>query len=200
MRFLDLANTRYATKKYANGKRISAELIDELKQIIRLSPSSINSQPWRFSFVEDTRTKAALAEVSYFNAQKIKDASHLVVFSVVKQVAHFENNLLLQLPEGSQAYYNNFIKNQPEADKKAWLSRQVYLSLGFFLGASASLGVDSTPMEGIQPDAYADILGLEDFEPLVAVALGYRDTDDANQPEMKPKTRRNAEDVIESVV
>lgn len=40
-------NTRYTAKKYDVTKRISAEDMDVIKEAIRLSASSINSQPWK---------------------------------------------------------------------------------------------------------------------------------------------------------
>ena len=67
-------------------------------------------------------------------------------------------------------------------ETRIWLSKQVYISLGFFLSACASLGIDSTPMEGIEPDAYMDILALKGYRPLFAVCIGYRDANDFNQP------------------
>ena len=47
MNFLNLAQNRYTTKMY-NGKRIPEDTLNQLKEILRLSPSSINSQPWQF--------------------------------------------------------------------------------------------------------------------------------------------------------
>ena len=44
---------RYTTKKYDVSKKIENQKIEELKEILRLSPSSINSQPWKFTFVSD---------------------------------------------------------------------------------------------------------------------------------------------------
>ena len=46
-------------------------------------------------------------------------------------------------------------------------------------------------------DAYKRILHLENYQPLFAVALGYRSQEDANQPSIKPKLRMPAEAVIQ---
>ena len=89
MSFLDLAKSRYATKKYDATKKITAEQIEELKEIIRLSPSSINSQPWKFTFVTNETVKRALAAQSYMNEQSINDVGLLVVFSVMEDIEHF---------------------------------------------------------------------------------------------------------------
>ena len=56
MNFLELAKNRYTTKHYST-KRISDEDIAQLKEILRLAPSSINSQPWQFVFIDDAATK-----------------------------------------------------------------------------------------------------------------------------------------------
>lgn len=199
MKFLDLAKSRYTTKSYDPNKRISEEQIDELKEILRLSPSSINSQPWSFTFVADGVLKDQLAEASYFNEQRIKESSHLVVFSVFDTVGKFEDHVNKHLYEGAKAYYKEFIKPQSEAQIKSWMAHQVYLSLGFFLSAAATMGLDSTPMEGIKNEDYKKILGLEDYAPLFAVALGYRNDQDFNQPKLKPKSRLELSDVVRSV-
>lgn len=199
MNFSTLAKNRYTTKKYDSTQKISESQIQELKEVLQLSPSSINSQPWKFTFVSDEAMKNALAAVSYFNEPKIKDTSHLVVFSVIDNLELFEKQIKTYLPEGSVGYYNQFIKTLPEEEIKAWLGHQVYLSLGFFLSACASMGIDSTPMEGIMNKEYDSILGEKDYYPLFAVAIGYRDENDANQPALKPKSRIPFEEVITTI-
>ena len=116
---------------------------------MRLSPSSINSQPWKYAFVADAEVKAKLAEASFFNANKVKDCSHLVVFSAIDNLEAFEAQINAHLPAGAVGYYNDFLKALPEHEIKAWFGKQVYLSIGFFLAACAAMGIDSTPMEGI---------------------------------------------------
>jgi nitroreductase/dihydropteridine reductase len=197
--FLSLAQARYTTKKYNEVQRIPDEQIVQLKEILRLSPSSINSQPWKFVFGSDVKTKKAMAAASYLNETKINEASHLVVFCAMDDIAQFEANISNYLPEGSVAYYNQFVKPLPEAEIKAWMQHQVYLSLGFMLSAAAAMGIDSTPMEGINASAYAAILPLAGYKPLFAAALGYRSTADSNQPTVKPKSRLDIDAVIQTI-
>lgn len=199
MNFLDLAESRYTTKKYDANKKIADETINQLKEILRLSPSSIDSQPWRFFFVSEEQMKQKLAAVSYFNEKKINEASHLVAFTAINDIQNFEEQIHLHLPEGAIDYYNNFLKPLPEAEIKSWFQYQVYLSLGFFLSACASLGIDSTPMEGIKGEEYDKILNIKGYKTLFAVAMGYRSADDHNQPAIKPKLRLPLEQVIVSI-
>lgn len=199
MSFLNIAQSRYTTKKYDENKKIDNVTVEKLKGIIRLSPSSINSQPWKFTFVSDPDVKNSLAEHSYGNREKVQYASHIVVFSVVKDVESFENNKLTLLPEGATSYYNNVLKPRGDEQVMSWLSSQVYLSLGFFLSASASLGIDSTPMEGINAEEYDAILKEDGYKTLFAVALGYRDEQDPNQPSVTPKFRLEEDNVIRTI-
>ncbi|MFT4202649.1 MAG: NAD(P)H-dependent oxidoreductase [Chitinophagaceae bacterium] len=199
MDFLTLAESRYTTKKYNANAKIAEEKIQHLKEIIRLSPSSIDSQPWKFVFIADEKTKQALASVSYSNEQKINGASHLVVFGVIDTIEKFEEQIRQNLPQAAVDYYNTFLKPLPEPEIKSWLQHQVYLSLGFFLSACASMGIDSTPMEGIKNAEYDKILQLDGYKTLFAVAIGYRNPEDTNQPSNTPKLRLPLEQVVQSI-
>jgi nitroreductase/dihydropteridine reductase len=199
MCFLNIAQSRYTTKRYDSTKKIDSNTLNKLKEIIRLSPSSINSQPWKFTFVENETIKNELSEFSHFNSDKIKDASHVVVFSVMKDAEAFENMRLTQLPEGTSAYYNRVLKPKGDEQIMNWLSSQVYISLGFFLSAAASLGIDSTPMEGIEKLGYDSVLQDDGYKTLFAVAIGYRHKEDINQILNTPKFRLEQDQVIRSI-
>ena len=199
MSFITAIQERYTTKKYDASKKIEKDKLEQLKEIVRLSPSSINSQPWKFTFVSDEKTKNELAKASFFNDSKVINCDTLVVFSRIDSIVEFEKQIQATLPEGAVGYYNQFIKPLPEAEIKAWFDKQVYLALGVFLSACAAMNIDSTPMEGIEPEKYDTILKSNHHHALVAVAIGYRDNEDANQPQIKPKSRRALGDVITSI-
>lgn len=199
MHFLDIAKNRYATKKYNPNEKLSEGTIEQLQEILRLSPSSINSQPWKFTIISDAKIKSELAAVSYHNLEKINQASHLVVFSVIDSVEKFETENLSQLPEGAVNYYHQLVKPLGEAGIKNWMKHQVYLSLGFFLAGCANMEIDSTPMEGIEHTAYDEILQNDGYTTLFAAAIGLRDTADFNQPVLKAKSRRPLEDIVDYI-
>ncbi|MBO9586158.1 MAG: nitroreductase family protein [Flavobacterium sp.] len=201
MSFLDLAKVRYSTKKYDNTKQVSNEQIQELKEILRLSPSSINSQPWKFTFITDQTLKKELASKSYVNEQSINDVKLLVVFSVMDNIEHFENRNLPVLPEAwVKGFYEPLIKSNGNEAVKSWLENQVYLSLGFFLSACMNMGLDATPMEGIERLAYKQILNQDGYSPLFAVTVGYADVaNDWAHPTILPKSRFELKEVVESI-
>ncbi|UZT99374.1 nitroreductase family protein [Chryseobacterium fluminis] len=200
MNFLDLAKRRYATKKYDPARKISSAQIGELKEILHLSPSSINSQPWKFTFVTDETVKEALAAQSYTNEKSVNDVGLLVVFSVIDDIDHFEKTNLSVLPEAwVKGFYEPMIKSKGEAAVKSWMESQVYLSLGYFLSACISMGLDATPMEGINRLAYKEILPPDGCSPLFAVTVGYADPNDQSHPDSLPKSRLPLNQIIQSV-
>ncbi|MEM8524317.1 MAG: nitroreductase family protein, partial [Bacteroidota bacterium] len=164
-----------------------------------LSPSSINSQPWKFTFIQNEQTKKQLSEVSWLNTNKVLNCDTLVVFSRIDNISLFEKQISEELPEGAVNYFKEFIKPKSEEQIKAWFGHQLYLSLGIFLSACAEIGIDSTPMEGIEPENYNKILGLDNYHTMVAVAIGYRDEQDQNQPRKRPKSRRDLNKIIQSI-
>jgi nitroreductase/dihydropteridine reductase len=197
MSFLEKMKSRYTVKKYTPKAALSEETIKELKEILRLSPSSINSQPWNFVFVtDDSDNKHKLADASYWNKEKITDSSLLVVFQVIKDPEEFEKQIEAYLPEDYVNYYKTFVKPKGEPAVKAWLAHQVYLALGVLLSACAEMGLDSTPMEGIENDKYDEIIGNTEYEALFAVTIGQKSEDDINQPVFTPKNRLESAKVI----
>lgn len=199
MSFISSMQQRYTTKKYNASKKIESKRIKELQQVLQLSPSSINSQPWKFTFVSDADTKQQLSEVSWLNTSKVLESDTVVVFNRINDIELFEKQIEEELPEGAVGYYKEFIKPKPEEEIKAWFDRQVYLALGVFLSACAEMGIDATPMEGIEPENYDKILNNEGYATLFAVAIGYRDNEDFNQPDRKPKSRLAFNKVIQTV-
>ena len=199
MNILELIEKRYSTKKYNADKTIPQEKIEHLKEILRLTPSSINIQPWKFTFVQNPEIKARLASVSMHNTEKVNQAPLLVVFSVADDLDAFQKIVDTELPQARRDWYNQMKANKPEADLKIWLSQQVYIALGVGLTASIALGLDSTAMEGIESDKYMDILNMSAYKPLFAMAVGYASEDDFNRIEVLPKSRRPQESVIETI-
>lgn len=186
--FLPFLQKRYTTKAYDPTMRLEKATIDELLEILRLSPSSINSQPWHFTVVESASLKRQLSEVSMHNTEKVLNCSHLIVFSIYDKVADFESERVNGLTV--ESYYRERLAPLGDEVVKNWMARQAYIALGVLLSACAYMEIDSTSMEGIDREAYTKILGDDKFSVLFAVALGRRDKSDQNQLEFSPKKRK----------
>ena len=53
MEILDILRSRYTTKTYDSTFHLSDKQLEDIKEMLRLCPSSINSQPWAFELIGD---------------------------------------------------------------------------------------------------------------------------------------------------
>ncbi|URQ85027.1 nitroreductase family protein [Pseudoalteromonas sp. SCSIO 43088] len=76
---------RYTSKRYDASKQISQADLAVILEALRLSPSSINSQPWKFVVIESEQGKQRLhdsfANKFQFNQVHAKAASHTILFA-----------------------------------------------------------------------------------------------------------------------
>lgn len=194
---LEGMNQRYATKLFDANQKLSQQQLEDILEILRLAPSSINAQPWHYTVVSNPTLKSELAKASYINEDKINRCSHLIVFEVETDLESFASRLEKDLPEPAFAYYRDMLVPMGEETIKNWMIHQVYLAMGIALNACASLAIDACPMEGIDRNEYARILQLEKSYPVVGLALGIRDPQDYNQPHITPKTRQTNEEIFD---
>jgi nitroreductase len=185
-------NWRYAVKKFDNTKKISAADWSVLEETLRLSPSSYGLQPWKFLLVETPEIRKKLRAESWGQTQ-VEDCSHFVVLTTLKKldeayVSHFMKSIAdtRGVPEASLDGYkknivDTWVKGPRAPEAVHWNQRQVYIAMGNLMTAAALMFIDTTPMEGLNPAKYDEILGLtnSDYGTVAAVACGYRHADDA---------------------
>ncbi len=188
---LDALNWRYATKKFDSIRKIPQSDWDALEEALVLSPSSFGLQPWKFLVVTDQAKKEALVPFSW-NQQQVADCSHLVVFAYKKEidVEHIDSFLqrivevrgvTLESLAGYRKLMCDKILEGPLRDQvKEWNLRQAYIAFGNFMTSAALLGIDTCPMEGLEPAKYDEILGLSarGLATAAACPTGYRAADD----------------------
>jgi len=82
-------------------------------------------------------------------------------------------------------------------DVEHWMQKQVYLNLGAFLLGVSTLGIDATPMEGIDAKVLDQEFGLADkgFESFAIVTLGYSDVENDFNASL-PKSRLPYEAIL----
>jgi nitroreductase / dihydropteridine reductase len=198
MDFKDIVMQRYAVKKFS-GKKVPEEKINELIELVRFAPSALDLQPWKIKVVTDQKQKEQLRPAA-FNQEQITTCSHLLVFcadpdygSLIKKLgALLELN---HIPKETQAMITGmaaqFAGGMSPEQRLAWSQAQTYLALGNALNGAKSLGFDSCPMGGFNPDEFIRILKIP--KPLVPVMLcpvGYA----ADKP--MPKLRFRKEDIL----
>lgn len=217
MNILDAAQSRYTTKAYDATKTIPAEVIGRLLEILRLSPSSVNLQPWHFIVADNTTAKEKLSvgfTGSYaYNLPKVKQASHVIVLCTRNDISdnyldtliaqdekagRFKNAEAKEGQRNSRKMYVDIHKNTLK-DLKLWSEKQTYIALGTLLLAAGAEGVDATPMEGFDNKILDTALGLTErgLSSTVVVSLGYHSQEDFNAT--LPKSRLDTQLVIENI-
>lgn len=183
---IDRLNWRYATKKMDPAKSVPADKVERIVEAARLAPTSSGLQPYEIIVVKDPAVRARIQPVAWNQAQ-ITEGSHLLVFAawdnytperinhmfdLTNQIRGFEN-------EGWENYRKMLLSTYPQRDAETnyqHAARQAYIGVGAALIAAAFEEVDATPMEGFDPTALDEILGLKDrgLRSVVIIPLGYR--------------------------
>tara|TARA_B110000285_G_scaffold195217_1_gene225365 strand:- start:202 stop:834 length:633 start_codon:yes stop_codon:yes gene_type:complete len=200
-------NWRYAAQKFDSSKSISEEHLDIIKESLRLVPSSYGLQPLKFIIIQSKELLQELVPASYGQTQ-VAEASHLIVLCAAKKMGdtqideHIQNTAETQNSSvdklvGYGNYMKKIISNMSNEEVFTWNTKQAYIALGQLMHTCASLRIDSTPMEGFDPKAYAEILTIDDdqFAPVLVCPIGYRNQEDATQ--FLSKVRKSSTSIFE---
>ena len=178
-------NWRYATKKMDPAKPVPEEKVAAIIEAIRMAPTSSGTQPFELFVVTNAEVRAEIRKVAWDQAQ-ITDGSHLLVFAAWDNYTEERIDAVTQMNIAARgdlptltAYYEKLKATYLPRDAEenyAHAARQAYIALGVALVAAAEQEVDSTPMEGFDPDAVDKILGLRErgLRSVVLLPLGYR--------------------------
>ena len=201
----DLLNWRYATKKMDPSKAVPQDKVDAIVEAIRMAPTSSGTQPFELFVVSNPEIRSKITEAAGGQAQ-ITDGSHLLVFAAWDNYTAERIDNVVDLNVAARgdlpmlhAYYDNlksnYLPREAEANY-AHAARQAYIALGIALVAAAEQEVDSTPMEGFNPDAVDAILGLKErgLRSVVLLPLGSRD--EANDWSLPMGKVRKSRDTI----
>ncbi|WP_319546064.1 nitroreductase family protein [Ruegeria conchae] len=205
----DHLNWRYATKKMEAGKPVPQDKVDAIVEAVRMAPTSSGTQPFELIVVTNSDIRAKIAEAASGQAQ-ITDGSHLLVFAAWDNYTEDRIDTVKQLNVAARGdlplihgYYDNLKANYLPREAEvnyAHAARQAYIALGIALIAAAEQEVDSTPMEGFDPDTVDEILGLRErgLRSVVLMPLGYREeASDWLLP--MPKVRKSRDAIVTEI-
>jgi nitroreductase len=181
-------NWRYATKKMDSSKKVEQDKLDRILEAVRLTPTSSGLQPYQVLVITNQEIKEKIKAMSWDQSQ-VADCSHLLVFAAWDDYTAERINGSFDFTiaergagtnERTEAYRNNMLANYPPRGPEVnfqHTARQTYIALGFALVAAAEEGVDATPMEGFDPVAVDELLGLraKGLRSVTLLPLGYRD-------------------------
>lgn len=207
----DIAKRCYTCKAYDPNKKIPKEAMGQLYSVLRDSPSSVNSQPWHFIVAETEEAKQTILPAFFeFNQPRVINASHIIIFASRNELSSDYLTKIVDQEDQDQRFPETEMKtandkgrrffvdlnSQSEANLHQWQDKQIYIALGTLLFAAAALDIDSTPIEGFDPQKLDEILNLKKrgFRSVVVASLGYRSDEDFNAK--FNKSRLPAEDLF----
>jgi len=197
---------RYATKKFDTNKELPSADLEYILEAGNLAATSYGLQPFGIVVVTNAEKKAALVPHAYGQTQVAENGALLVIAARTDvneaMVAEYASRIetVRGLPAGTVDGYKAMmvgdLTSRPPESLLPWAQRQAYLALGTMMVAAAEKGVDHCPMEGFDPRAVNEILGLADHHLYATafLALGYRHPEDATQH--YAKVRRPLSDLV----
>ena len=177
---------RYATKKFDASKVVPDDKLERIIEAVRLTATSSGLQPFELLVVTNTEIREKIRAVAWDQAQ-VTDCSHVLVFAAWDDITPERVHMMFDLTNEVRGFRNEGWENYrqmllgivgergTEANYQA-AARQAYIALGSALIAAAFEEVDATPMEGFDPQAVDEILGLKEkgLRSVIILPLGYR--------------------------
>lgn len=203
MSLIENLNWRYASKRM-NGQKVPQAKIDAILEATRLSASSLGLQPYTIFVIENEAIRQSMLPLAY-NQPQITEASQVLVFAAwqnvtAEQIDAYINQIAEErgAPVAALAPFKAMIEGavngKSEEEIYQWTARQAFIALGTSLAAAAEQEVDATPMEGFNPAALDELLGLKEkgLRSVALLAIGYRDAAN-DQLSSAKKIRRTAD-------
>ncbi len=206
-------NNRHTTKKYDASRKVPQADLEVLYEAMRLSASSINSQPWKFIVIESDearkRMSSTFANKFQFNEPHISASSQIILFAHNPQYTREDYAEVVDngIEDGRtkaadrDSAFGGFAFAEMNTDENgnngAWTKAQLYIALGNTLHTLARLKIDSTPMEGVDPELISEEFKaeLDGYQCDVALAIGYHHPVDDYNAKL-PKSRRRASSIF----
>lgn len=214
MNILKIAQSRHTSKAYDASQKIPKQQLDALLEVLRLTPSSINIQPWVFLVAQSDDAKHKIAQAMpqpfEYNIPKVLNASEVIIFTAKRHIdeQHLDQILQTEVEAGrfrtieSQKTQKDMRLNyvhlyQEKQIIDQWVNNQIHIALGGLLIAAKAEGIDATPIGGFDADLLDQALDLEakGLRSVVIASLGYHSQEDFNAT--LAKARLPYDDVIE---
>lgn len=173
MSIKEAIETRHSIRQYSQDP-IPKEHIEEILELVRLSPSAWNLQPWRIHVITDSSLKEKLQDAAYGQKQV---TSAPVVFIVTSDMEDVISNLADTvhpgLPEEKKeqevANLAQFFNGLSIEERGQWGLTQTNIALGIMLVSIQGLGYSSVPMLGFDQNKVKELLNLPDHVQFAAM-------------------------------
>lgn len=165
MEFIDIVRYRYSCRSYL-ARPVEEEKVAYLKECMRLAPSAVNRQPWRFRLVRSDEGRAKLQ--TCYNRPWFADAPLYVLASVLHDAEWVR------------------------ADGKPHGDIDVAIAIEHLCLAATEQGLGSCWVCNFDARLCHELFSLsETEEPVAIIPIGY-----ATASTIQPKTRKASEEVF----
>lgn len=153
---------RRSVKHYDSAHEMSESDINALLEMALLSPTSFNMQNWRFVVVTDAEKRAAIQAVAWNQAQ-VTEASITILLCANLNAHEDADRYWVYAPQPVQDmlvpmiapfYQNSAQLRRDEAMRSIGIAAQTLML------TAKSMGYDSCPMIGFDPEKVAEIIDL----------------------------------------
>ncbi len=188
-------DTRRSTRYYQTDKKISNEDMKIITDAGRKAPNGLALEAWKFVVLSGDFSK--IAEATY-GQPHIQDASHVVALvnykhEYVQQHPEVITDLLVEkgLTAEKAAGYMDMLESRGGATQ--YYREQTFFAASQMVLQAAGLGIGSVVVGGFNPQALAEVIGLDTdkYQISLVVDFGY-----AIEADVKPRTLRAEEDVV----
>lgn len=195
--FLENFKKRYSCKNFDTSKKVSKNDLEEILEIVRLSPSMLNIQPWKIFVIENPLIKNKLKELSAWQSVVAKNSFYLVFARRKNFDEDFLNEISknYQNPEQRKQNVVEFLEKMSEEEKEVWGISQVSIALGTVISFLSEKWIDSCPIGVFDRKWYDKLLKLEEkwFASVFNLAIWYQ----AEEKIFSEKNRLDLEKIVE---
>ena len=161
----DAIKERRSVKHYDTNCKLTDEEVNQLLSLAVLSPTSFNMQNWRFVIVKDNQVRKQIRAAAWDQAQVTDSSLLLVICADLKAWKNNPAQYWKDAPKEAQEFLIPAIG--PFYEGKEQLQRdEAMRSCGIvaqtIMLAAKSMGYDSNPMIGFDPEKVSEIINLPD--------------------------------------
>ena len=193
---------RYSCRKFS-GEKLGDEIVREIINLTRLSPSSCGLEPWKFVVFSQSDDIKKLGEICNYQPQ-VSTCSHLVVIVARNDLKVGDEYLdkcvrrratTSEKYNAAMAYFRDKFKDMDEKAMTNYASKQCYLACANLVNVAESFGVKSCIIAGFDGEKLTKYVRSEanlneHFTPILVVSLG------KGENIKFPHTRHSLDDVL----
>ena len=159
----DAIKERRSVKHYDPNHKLTDEEVNQLLSLAVLSPTSFNIQNWRFVIVKDSEVRKQIRAAAWDQAQVTESSLLIVICADLKSWKDNPAQYWKNAPKEAQDFLVPAIgpfyegKEQLQRDEAM---RSCGIAAQTIMLAAKSMGYDSNPMIGFDPQKVAEIINL----------------------------------------